>query len=365
MPRRPVTMSLCGDVMLGRGVDQILPHPGDPRLHEPYVRDARHYVELAERVNGPIPRSVDYSWPWGDALDAFAAYKPDARVVNLETSVTRDGYFSPDKSLHYRMSPANLPCLVAARPDACVLANNHLLDFGRAGLSQTLDSLSDGRLRVTGAGPDLAAALRPAAIPLVPDGRVLVFSYAMSSSGVPLQWAATAERAGVAFVSGPSAAEADRIVGRVHEASRPDDLVVVSLHWGSNWGYPVTRRQVRFARRLVDGVHGHSSHHARPIEVYRDRLILYGCGDLIDDYEGIAGHEEFRDDLRLLYIAMLEPHTGALVDLHIVPLQARRMRLHRASADDTAWLRTTLNRISDRFGTRIGLETDGSLALAR
>ena len=60
-----VTLFLCGDVMLGRGVDQILPHPGDPTLRQGYVRDARTYVGLAEAVNGPVPRPVDFSWPWG------------------------------------------------------------------------------------------------------------------------------------------------------------------------------------------------------------------------------------------------------------------------------------------------------------
>ncbi len=60
-----VTLFLCGDVMLGRGVDQVLPHPGDPTLREGYVHDARTYVELAEAVNGPIPRPVDFRWPWG------------------------------------------------------------------------------------------------------------------------------------------------------------------------------------------------------------------------------------------------------------------------------------------------------------
>ena len=43
-----ITLFLCGDVMLGRGIDQILPHPSSPVLHEPYVRDARRYLELAE-----------------------------------------------------------------------------------------------------------------------------------------------------------------------------------------------------------------------------------------------------------------------------------------------------------------------------
>lgn len=141
-----VTIFLCGDVMLGRGVDQILPHPGDPTLREAYVLDARDYVELAEAVNGPIPRPVDFSWPWGDALPVLDAEVPDARVVNLETSITRSDEFAPGKAVHYRMNPANLPCLRAALPDACVLANNHVMDFGRWGLEETLDVLAEARL---------------------------------------------------------------------------------------------------------------------------------------------------------------------------------------------------------------------------
>src|SRR5690606_33213705 len=116
------------------------------------------------------------------------------------------------------------------------------------------------------------------------------------------------------------------------------DVLIASIHWGSNWGFAVPHGHVEFARRLIDGgvdiVHGHSSHHARPIEVYRDKLILYGCGDFIDDYEGIGGHEEFRDDLRLLYFATLERGTGRLVHLRVAPMQARKMRLLRASSED-------------------------------
>src|SRR5258707_9191678 len=65
---RLVTVFLCGDVMTGRGVDQVLPHPGDPELREGYIGDARGYVRLAERASGPIPRPARYAWPWGDGL---------------------------------------------------------------------------------------------------------------------------------------------------------------------------------------------------------------------------------------------------------------------------------------------------------
>jgi poly-gamma-glutamate synthesis protein (capsule biosynthesis protein) len=112
-------------------------------------------------------------------------------------------------------------------------------------------------------------------------------------------------------------------------------------------------------------VHGHSSHHPRPIDVYRGGLVLYGCGDLIDDYEGIGGYEQFRGDLRLLYLPTLDSRVGELRELRLVPMQVRQMRLVRASASDTRWLCEVLNRISDPFRTRFDQEPDGTIALRR
>ena len=71
-----VTVFACGDVMPGRGVDQILPHPGDPELREPYVRDARAYVDLAEEAHGPIPRPVSFGWPWGTRCGCSTRSRP-------------------------------------------------------------------------------------------------------------------------------------------------------------------------------------------------------------------------------------------------------------------------------------------------
>ena len=143
-----LTLFLCGDVMTGRGVDQVLPHPGDPELRERYARDARAYVRLAERAHGRIPRPAGFAWPWGDALRVLEDVAPDVRVINLETSITRSRDFAPGKAVHYRMSPGNVPCLAAVRPDACALANNHVLDFGRRGLA----GHPGGRVRCRAAG---------------------------------------------------------------------------------------------------------------------------------------------------------------------------------------------------------------------
>ena len=168
---------------------------------------------------------------------------PAARVINLETGVTEDGDFAPGKGIHYRMHPANLPCLTAARPDVCVLANNHVLDFGRQGLADTLDALAGAGLRTAGAGADAGAARRPAVVPLEGGRRILVFSFGMPSSGIPGSWAATGDRAGVDFVARPSSAAATGLVGRVRQVKRPGDVAVVSVHWGPTGATtcPVTR----------------------------------------------------------------------------------------------------------------------------
>lgn len=361
-----ITLFLAGDVMTGRGVDQILPTASAPRLREPYVRDARDYVALAEGVNGPIPAPVDLDWPWGDALGILDAVAPDVRVINLETSVTRSSDYASGKGIHYRMHPDNIGCLTAAGIDACALANNHVLDFGIRGLEETLDTLSGAGIVTAGAGRNAEQAWEPAVLGAA-TGRVQLWSVGLESSGVMADNAGTRDRPGLAFLPDLSAASAGQVTGRVQSARQAGDLVVVSIHWGSNWGYEVPDRHIRFAHQLIDGgvdiVYGHSSHHPRPIEVYGGRPVLYGCGDLINDYEGIRGYEEFRDDLRLLYFVTIDSRTHALKELRMVPLQARRLRLQRAAGSDVEWLRNVLNEVSRPFGTRLDAVDDGGMAV--
>jgi poly-gamma-glutamate synthesis protein (capsule biosynthesis protein) len=355
--------------MLGRGVDQILPHPGAPVLHEPYMRDARGYVRLAEHANGPIPRPADWPWPWGEVLALLDDAAPDVRLINLETTITADGEFADRKPVCYRMHPDNLPALTAFRPDVCALANNHILDFGYQGLSDTVAALTQAGIQCAGAGADLTAAHHPAVITVHDEHRVLIGSVAMASAGVPEAWAAHRDRAGVWLIHDPSQRDAaDDVAAQVLAHKRDSDVAIVSVHWGSNWGYAIAPNEIAFAHRLIDAgidiVHGHSSHHPRPIEIYRGKPILYGCGDVIDDYEGIGGHESFRSDLRLLYSACTDPAGGELISLQMIPLRVRRMRLERASHTDAEWLRKTTEHTSRRFKTRVTARPNDLLEVA-
>ncbi|NIX78393.1 CapA family protein [Microvirga terricola] len=360
-----IDIVLCGDVMLGRGIDQILPAPSDPQLYEGFATSAIDYVMLAEEANGPITRPAQLSYPWGFALEEWRHSPPDLRIINLETSITRSDAYIP-KGINYRVSPANAAALVTAGIDCCVLANNHVLDWGVAGLLETLAVTEQLGIRTAGAGRTVEEASAPAILEVKGKGRVAVYSFASETSGTPRSWVATPLTPGVNLIPDLSNSTVRQITELVEATRRPGDLIIISIHWGPNWGYEISPQQRRFAHALIDQagvsiVHGHSSHHPQALEIYRDRLILYGCGDLLNDYEGIAGYERYRGDLSLAYRATLDPNRMSLVNLEMTPFQIRQLSLHQASAHDTEWLENVLARESAPFGVTVRLGRNRTL----
>jgi len=365
---RNVKIFMCGDVMTGRGIDQVLPNPSDPIIHESYMKSAAGYVKIAEQVNGPIQQPVGFAYIWGDALEELNRASPHVRLINLETSITTSNDYWKAKGIHYRMHPQNIAGLKAAGIDVCSLANNHVLDWGYSGLLETLASLKTVDIKIAGAGRNIDEAGAPAVINIGDQSRVIVFSFGLTTSGIPSNWAAEKTRPGVNLLRDLSDKSLRYIQTRVREVKRKGDIVVASIHWGGNWGYDISRKQIRFAHRLlddsgVDVIHGHSSHHVKAIEVYKDKLILYGCGDFLNDYEGIGGYEEFRSDLALMYFATVDSATGKLIALQMTPTQIRRLKVNRAAGTDARWLKDTLNREGAKFGTRIKLDKDKRLIL--
>ncbi|WP_354682811.1 CapA family protein [Cupriavidus necator] len=347
---------LCGDVMTGRGIDQILAHPSVPLLHESYVHSALDYVRLAERKAGPIARPAGPEYPWGEALAELESRAARPRIVNLETAITTSDDAWPGKAVHYRMHPGNIACLQAAGIDCAVLANNHVLDWGRAGLNDTLAALDGAHIAHVGAGTDEASAARAALLPRAGGGRVVVLGFAMENAGTPAAWRATAGHSGVNLLDDWSDASLERIAAQVRAIKRAGDRVVVSIHWGSNWGYHIDPAQRAFARGLVrragvDIVHGHSSHHPRGIELHAGKPILYGCGDFINDYEGIGGYDAYRPDLALMVFVSFD--RGGNADLRLVPLRRSHFRLQYAREVDVTWLLGMLADEGRALGTRV------------
>src|SRR5438094_3340868 len=268
------------------------------------------------------------------------------------------------------MHPQNIDCLSAVRISGCALANNHILDWGYEGLSETLQTLDSAGIAHAGAGKNADEAAMPAVLDLTGKGRVLLFSFGSTTSGIPRDWRATSISPGVNLLDDLSETTATRVASQMRQSAsrgQTGDVLVASIHWRRNWGYDIRPEQIAFAHRLIyEGValvHGHSSHHVKAIEVFKGRLILYGCGDFLTDYEGISGYENFRGDLAVMYLIELDPTNGQLVDAQLVPMQMLLFRIEHTSAADAAWLCDLLNKLSGAFGTQTRLNKDESLTV--
>jgi len=373
MSAEPVRLrlALCGDVMLGRGVDQILPHPGNPAIYVSGdgITDANAYVRAAEQRHGAIPAGRGFDYVWGDARSVFARFAPDLRLINLETAITQQGKPWPDKWIHYRMNPRNVAVLIHANIDFCSLANNHVLDWGYVGLAETVNTLATAGIARAGVGRNLTNAASPAILPVPKKGRAVIASFAMLSGHMPSPWAADAEKPGVNLIEA-SDRGLDAVKQSVAGVKRPGDVLIGSVHAGNNFGHEIDPAERDLFRRLIDEagfdlVHCHSSHHVKAIELHKGRPILYGTGDLINDYEGLPVRPErtaFSPNIGAIAFADFSPASGACTGLFLSPTRLRRIRVERADADNAEGLAAMLNRESARFGTRIE-NRDGLLAV--
>ena len=363
-----VNLFLCGDVMTGRGIDQILPYSAKPILYEPYVKDARDYLYLSALKNGRFRYPVSFSYIWGDALEVWKKMSPSVKIVNLETSITNHDEPWPGKGINYRMHPKNIEILTSAGIDFCSLANNHILDWERAGLIETLETLKESGIAVVGAGKNAKEASTPGIKP-VNSGRLIVLAFGARSSGIPKSWAAQENLSGINILPEEIQASVDLIKKQVTEVKQENDVVVFSVHWGGNWGYKIPPDHRKLAHELIDKagvdiVHGHSSHHPMGLEVYKNKLIMYGAGDFINDYEGISGdHDNYRGELSLMYFPEINQVNGELISLKMVPMEVKNFRLNSASKPDAAWLAEILNREGNKLGTQVKLNEDNSMDL--
>ena len=141
------------------------------------------------------------------------------------------------------------------------------------------------------------------------------------------------------------------------------------MHWGGNWGYKIPSDHRKLAHEIIDKagvdiVHGHSSHHPLGMEVYKNKLIIYGAGDFINDYEGITGdHDKYRGELSLMYFPTINQENGELISLKMIPMKIKNFRLNHASKPDAAWLEEILDRKGSKLGTQVELNDDNSMDL--
>ena len=310
--------AFTGDVMLGRTVN--------------------------EYINSRTPQ-----YPWGNVLPIIK--KADLSFVNLECAITSHKKESEMiKAFYFRADPVSVDVLKQGGINYVSLANNHVLDFGDAGLSETINLLDKNNIFHAGAGKSITDASRPALLE-IKGLKVTVLSF----SDYPREWAAEKRKAGLNYISvSLSDKNFSKIRQSIKDAKKQADIVVFSIHWGPNMRQYPPKDFVEFAHAVMDAgadiFHGHSAHVFQPIEIYNGKPIFYDCGDFIDDY---AVDIDLRNDYALLYNVIISPVSKKIMSIELVPCIIHSCRVNLADESLFEIIAQKIEAISLSFGTKI------------
>jgi poly-gamma-glutamate synthesis protein (capsule biosynthesis protein) len=311
-----VRLFLGGDVMLGRGVADVIRRSGPGYPLAPLA---------------PLTRAADLFF------------------VNLECAITarRIRYSGPAKAFYFRADPAAAETLTGAGVDLAALANNHALDADEAGLQDTLDILDAKGIAHAGAGRDREAAAHPALL----TSRGQRFGV-VACCDHQADFAATDERPGIRYVDVADDAMTADLLRDVAALRATVDHPVVAFHWQPNWAPRVTEQYRGLGRALVEAgariVWGHSPHHFQGVEWIGAGVVLYSTGDLLDDY---AVDPDLRNDRQLLFEVTLDGTAVRTVRALPVELDFGHTRL--AAPEAGAWIERRFREACAAVGSRV------------
>ncbi|KAJ3035210.1 hypothetical protein HDV00_004247 [Rhizophlyctis rosea] len=298
----------------------------------------------------------------------------DAILMNLETSATTHPSKWPNKTFNYRMHPCNLQALKSLSVAYCSLANNHILDFGVEGLLDTVESLERMGIAFAGAGRTHQQAVQPTCLqlplphsPTFPKHTLTLYS----ATDHPASWSHIPSLHYIPTNPPPPTPHITNILTASHPTTQPN-TTIFSFHWGPIYTWRPSTNIQSLAHTLissgVDIIHGHSSHHVQGVEFYQDGVILYGCGDFIDDY---AVDAEYRNDLGCVWRVVVEPGQGVggrskVMRVEAVPTVIKGFRVYEAGVggSDWRWVVEKVRGLSGEFGTKSRVE-DGKIMLEK
>lgn len=207
----------------------------------------------------------------------------DCMMVNLECPIT----FSDDsvkKNYVFRMHPRYLQLFKEARINVVNCANNHLGDFGQAGIVETLQWLNDAKIAHVGAGKNLEEARKPCILS-IKGKKIGLIGY--GSNGVDI---AQHNRAGSVPISRAE------MIRDVQALRNKVDFIVVNVHWGNEKAMYPTPQQVELGHALIDAganvIVGHHSHVLQGVEEYNGGVICYSLGNFLFGGNANSGNSE-------------------------------------------------------------------------
>ena len=246
---KSITLILVGDIMLDRGVENMVEKYGQGDFKFPFLKIANELKEV------------------------------DILFGNLEGPISDKGE-NVGSIYSFRNNPRAIEGLTFAGFNILSLANNHAFDYGREALEDTFLRLKTAGIDYVGAGFDEKEAYSPA---IKEINKTKIGFLAYTNLG-PETWKATEGNSGIAWISENNLETIKRDVEKVKEES---DILIVSLHSGEEYQKTPTQFQIEFSRAFIDAgadlVIGHHSHIIQPNEKYKDGWIFYSLGNFVFD----------------------------------------------------------------------------------
>nr|MBI5456040.1 CapA family protein [Candidatus Levybacteria bacterium] len=303
-----------GDVMLGRLVNEIL-------------------------------KQKKPEYPWGDTLPVFK--KVDLRICNLECVITDTGEPIPQKTFHFRTDQKNFKTLLSSDMGMVSLANNHILDFNYEGMLNTMKILGSNAINYAGVGMSFLEASEPA-ICDVDSKKIGLIAFTDNEP----EWEATDKKPGIFYVPVDTKdAKAASLFEQIKKVKKNADILIVSAHWGPNWGYEPPEEHIPFAHAIIDAgadvVFGHSGHVFRGIEVYKNKPILYCAGNFIDDY---AVDEVEKNNQSFIFI--LETDKSSIKKISLYPTVIKNLQANLAKEYEQEEIIMKMQNLCSKFGTK-------------
>lgn len=231
-------------------------------------------VMLSRNVN---QQSIKYGWGWPLKSIASTTATADLFAINLESPFTIGGsHLVKTGSFSFKADPQSLSTLILAGVDLIALANNHTINQGRPGISDTQKLLTENNIAFAGAGLNETEARAPA-VKEINGAKFGFLSYAYPDD----YSVADASTFGIADM------DVDKMTIDVSRLKQQVDLVVVMMHAGYEYTNSPNRQQKDFAHAAIEAgadlVIGHHPHWVQTTEIYNGRPILYSLGNLVFD----------------------------------------------------------------------------------
>lgn len=252
-------------------------------------------------MDGSVKRQINengYDYPWEYVAKYFQ--EDDISIGNLETSITLGGAKWPDKQFNFRSDPENLEAMKKAGIDVVSLANNHSLDYGYEGLLDTLNYIDKSGIYRVGAGKDYKEAVEEVVIEK--NGYkvgILGFSRVVPT----VDWYATSKRPGLV---GAYDSQLQGVLEKVKEVGEEVDILILSIHWGTELQTRPNDHDVLAAKKLIDAgadiIMGHHPHILQGVEIYKGKPIFYSLGNFVFGVKNeltsntMIGQVDFMDD---------------------------------------------------------------------